>query len=33
MDQIDELLEGPFTRAMARECGLTDRMLQRVTSR
>jgi hypothetical protein len=28
MDEIEALCKGPFTRAMAREAGLTDRMLQ-----
>lgn len=28
MDKIELLMQGPFTRAMAREAGLTDRMLQ-----
>jgi hypothetical protein len=28
MDNVEALLNGPFTRAMAREAGLTDRMLQ-----
>lgn len=28
MDKLEQLMQGPFTRAMAREAGLTDRMLQ-----
>jgi hypothetical protein len=28
MDKLEQLLAGPFTRAMAREAGLSDRMLQ-----
>jgi hypothetical protein len=28
MDDVEQLMRGPFSRAMAREAGLTDRMLQ-----